>query len=138
MSSLAITWYGHATFVLTSPGGKRIVLDPWLSGNPKAPAGAKIDKADIILWCVEVGQTFDGLKKIIEPWLGIDLEAEILPKFIHFQKRIGLRVVAMTSAPSSAAMLTAACPSEDVAPRTMTVWSGRMSRFWCSPAHAEA
>ena len=49
MSSLAITWYGHATFVLTSPGGKRIVLDPWLSGNPKAPAGAKIDKADIIL-----------------------------------------------------------------------------------------
>jgi L-ascorbate metabolism protein UlaG (beta-lactamase superfamily) len=49
MSALAITWYGHATFVLTSPGGKRIVLDPWLTGNPKAPAGAKIDKADVIL-----------------------------------------------------------------------------------------
>jgi L-ascorbate metabolism protein UlaG (beta-lactamase superfamily) len=49
MSALAITWYGHATFVLTSPGGKRIVLDPWLDGNPKAPAGAKIDKADVIL-----------------------------------------------------------------------------------------
>ena len=49
MSALAITWYGHATFVLTSPGGKRIVLDPWLNGNPKAPSGAKIDKADVIL-----------------------------------------------------------------------------------------
>jgi L-ascorbate metabolism protein UlaG (beta-lactamase superfamily) len=34
--------------VLTTPGGKRIVFDPWLTGNPKAPAGAKIDKADVI------------------------------------------------------------------------------------------
>jgi L-ascorbate metabolism protein UlaG (beta-lactamase superfamily) len=49
MSALAITWYGHATFVLTSPGGKHVVLDPWLNGNPKAPPGAKIDKADVIL-----------------------------------------------------------------------------------------
>jgi L-ascorbate metabolism protein UlaG (beta-lactamase superfamily) len=48
MASLAITWFGHATFVLTTPGGKRIVFDPWLTGNPKAPAGAKIDKADVI------------------------------------------------------------------------------------------
>jgi L-ascorbate metabolism protein UlaG (beta-lactamase superfamily) len=48
MAALSITWFGHATFVLTSPGGKRIVFDPWLTGNPKAPAGAKIDKADVI------------------------------------------------------------------------------------------
>ncbi|HEX5473389.1 MAG TPA: metal-dependent hydrolase [Vicinamibacterales bacterium] len=49
MSSLAITWFGHATFVLTSPGGRHIVLDPWLDGNPAAPKGARIDKADVIL-----------------------------------------------------------------------------------------
>jgi L-ascorbate metabolism protein UlaG (beta-lactamase superfamily) len=48
MAALAITWFGHSTFVLTTPGGKRIVFDPWLTGNPKAPAGAKIDKADVI------------------------------------------------------------------------------------------
>src|SRR3954468_6088099 len=48
MAALAITWFGHATFLLTSPGGKRIVFDPWLTGNPKAPSGAKIDKADVI------------------------------------------------------------------------------------------
>src|SRR5258708_38587560 len=48
MAALSITWFGHATFVLTSPGGKHIVFDPWLTGNPKAPAGAKIDKADVI------------------------------------------------------------------------------------------
>jgi L-ascorbate metabolism protein UlaG (beta-lactamase superfamily) len=48
MSSLSITWFGHATFVVGTPGGRRIVFDPWLTGNPKAPAGAKIDKADLI------------------------------------------------------------------------------------------
>ena len=39
MSPLSITWYGHATFVVGTPGGRRIVFDPWLTGNPKAPAG---------------------------------------------------------------------------------------------------
>jgi L-ascorbate metabolism protein UlaG (beta-lactamase superfamily) len=48
MAALSITWFGHATFLLTTAGGKRIVFDPWLAGNPKAPAGAKIDKADVI------------------------------------------------------------------------------------------
>jgi L-ascorbate metabolism protein UlaG (beta-lactamase superfamily) len=48
MAALAITWFGHSTFVLTTPGGKRIVFDPWLTGNPKTPPGAKIDTADVI------------------------------------------------------------------------------------------
>jgi L-ascorbate metabolism protein UlaG (beta-lactamase superfamily) len=55
MSPLSITWFGHATFVVTTPGGKHIVFDPWLTGNPKAPAGAKIDKADVI--CVTHGHS---------------------------------------------------------------------------------
>ena len=49
MAPLAITWFGHSTFVITTPGGKRIVTDPWLEGNPKCPPGAQIDKADVIL-----------------------------------------------------------------------------------------
>lgn len=48
MAALSITWFGHATFLIVTPGGKRVVFDPWLTGNPKAPAGAKIDKADVI------------------------------------------------------------------------------------------
>lgn len=50
MSKLAITWLGHATFIITTPGGKRIVTDPWLEGNPKCPPEMKkIDQADVIL-----------------------------------------------------------------------------------------
>ena len=48
--SLSITWLGHASFILTSPKGKRIVVDPWLEGNPSCPDNMKkIDKADLIL-----------------------------------------------------------------------------------------
>ena len=50
MSRLSITWLGHATFIITTPGGKRIVTDPWLEGNPACPANMKrIDAADVIL-----------------------------------------------------------------------------------------
>jgi L-ascorbate metabolism protein UlaG (beta-lactamase superfamily) len=50
MAKLSITWLGHATFIITTPGGKRIVTDPWLEGNPACPDDKKrIDKADVIL-----------------------------------------------------------------------------------------
>src|SRR5690349_450051 len=50
MAALAITWLGHATFIITTPGGKRIVTDPWLEGNPACPGDKKrIDQADVIL-----------------------------------------------------------------------------------------
>jgi L-ascorbate metabolism protein UlaG (beta-lactamase superfamily) len=49
-TSLSITWLGHGTFELLSPGGKRIVIDPWLEQNPSCPADRKkIDRADLIL-----------------------------------------------------------------------------------------
>ncbi|MDQ3349578.1 MAG: metal-dependent hydrolase [Acidobacteriota bacterium] len=47
---LSITWYGHSTFVITTPGGKRIVTDPWLEHNPMCPPEMKrIAEADLIL-----------------------------------------------------------------------------------------
>lgn len=50
MSALSITWLGHSTFIITTPGGKHIVTDPWLEGNPMCPPDRKrIDTADLIL-----------------------------------------------------------------------------------------
>lgn len=46
-----ITWYGHAAFVVKTPGGTVLAIDPWF-GNPKTPdkeAGAKLEKVDYIL-----------------------------------------------------------------------------------------
>ena len=50
MSPLGITWLGHATFVVRTPGGKRILIDPWLTENPACPpAHKKPPKVDLIL-----------------------------------------------------------------------------------------
>ncbi|HXW04591.1 MAG TPA: metal-dependent hydrolase [Vicinamibacterales bacterium] len=49
MAAISITWLGHASFVITTPGGKAIATDPWLEGNPSCPPGTRIDKADVIL-----------------------------------------------------------------------------------------
>ncbi len=34
-----LTWLGHAAFRIDTPGGKRLYVDPFLTGNPKCPAG---------------------------------------------------------------------------------------------------
>ena len=50
-----ITWLGHGTFHIQTPGGKRLLIDPWLetSGNPASPAGTarRLEKEglDVIL-----------------------------------------------------------------------------------------
>ena len=50
MRSLSFTWLGHSTFLFKSPGGIRILVDPWLASNPACPeALRKIDELDLIL-----------------------------------------------------------------------------------------
>ena len=45
-----LTWLGHATFRLETPGGKTILIDPWVMGNPMCPDGEKnIRKVDVML-----------------------------------------------------------------------------------------
>src|SRR5215471_14475696 len=45
-----LTWYGHATWLLKTSGGKRVLIDPWLTGNPKASiAAGDIGDLDVIL-----------------------------------------------------------------------------------------
>ncbi len=50
MNPAKLTWLGHSTFHLETPGGKRVLLDPWLENNPKCPdAMKKIDRLDLVL-----------------------------------------------------------------------------------------
>jgi len=52
---LKLTWYGHSAFLMQAPGGKAVLVDPWLD-NPKAPAGAK-DIADVDLILITHGHS---------------------------------------------------------------------------------
>jgi L-ascorbate metabolism protein UlaG (beta-lactamase superfamily) len=50
MQRLSITWLGHSTFLVRTPGGKRLLFDPWLTANPACPpAFKKPPQADVIL-----------------------------------------------------------------------------------------
>ena len=41
MADATLTWLGHAAFRVDSAEGKRIYVDPFLSGNPKCPENEK-------------------------------------------------------------------------------------------------
>jgi L-ascorbate metabolism protein UlaG (beta-lactamase superfamily) len=48
--SRSLTWLGHAAFRIDTPGGKRIYVDPFLTGNPKCPEGEQVpERVDAIL-----------------------------------------------------------------------------------------
>jgi L-ascorbate metabolism protein UlaG (beta-lactamase superfamily) len=45
-----LTWLGHAAFRVDTPGGKRIYVDPFLTGNPSCPeAEQEPERVDLIL-----------------------------------------------------------------------------------------
>jgi len=48
-----VQWLGQSTFKITTPGGKVIVIDPYLTANPKTPDAYKkleaLGKVDLIL-----------------------------------------------------------------------------------------
>jgi L-ascorbate metabolism protein UlaG (beta-lactamase superfamily) len=50
MQSLSFTWLGHSTFVFRSPGGKRLLIEPFVASNPSCPDSAKkVGPLDLIL-----------------------------------------------------------------------------------------
>jgi L-ascorbate metabolism protein UlaG (beta-lactamase superfamily) len=40
-SPITVRWLGHAAFEITSSGGTKIVVDPFITGNPATPAALK-------------------------------------------------------------------------------------------------
>jgi L-ascorbate metabolism protein UlaG (beta-lactamase superfamily) len=39
--NVEFTWLGHGTFKVKTPGGKSLLLDPWVMNNPVCPDGLK-------------------------------------------------------------------------------------------------
>lgn len=52
LNGVSLTWLGHSTWLITSPKGKRILVDPWLDGNPACPdeyKGRGLGNVDVII-----------------------------------------------------------------------------------------
>ena len=83
-SGARIKWMGHATFVITTTEGKRLLVDPWVMNNPACPDEHKdVGDLDAILIthahgdhigdAVEIGRASDApIVSIVETshWLG--------------------------------------------------------------------
>jgi L-ascorbate metabolism protein UlaG (beta-lactamase superfamily) len=50
LQGIKLTWLGHATFRVETPGGKTMLIDPWVMGNPMCPESEKtVKKVDAML-----------------------------------------------------------------------------------------
>lgn len=63
--STHITWYGHAN-VLIEFGGRRVLLDPFFSGNPLAPDWKDLPKLDLLLLTHDHGDHLGDLLEIAQ------------------------------------------------------------------------
>jgi L-ascorbate metabolism protein UlaG (beta-lactamase superfamily) len=75
MANTSLTWLGHASFRIDTPGGKRIYVDPWLE-NPKCPDSEKApERVDLIALTHghddHVGQTVDLAKQFDCPVIAL-------------------------------------------------------------------
>ena len=49
MPDTTLTWLGHSSFRVDTPGGKRVYVDPFLNGNPKCPPSeVEPERIDIV------------------------------------------------------------------------------------------
>lgn len=51
-NGVRLTWLGHSTWIIESPAGTRVLVDPWVDGNPACPdemKGAGLGQIDLIL-----------------------------------------------------------------------------------------
>ena len=48
LKNVKLTWLGHATFRIETPGGKTVIIDPWIMNNPSCPEKV-VKKVDAIL-----------------------------------------------------------------------------------------
>lgn len=50
MANKSVRWLGHSTFLINTPGGKTVVTDPWVEGNPVCPISLRdIKQAHLVL-----------------------------------------------------------------------------------------
>jgi L-ascorbate metabolism protein UlaG (beta-lactamase superfamily) len=93
-----LTWLGHASFRLDSPGGKRIYVDPFLHGNPKCPESElEPERVDLIALTHGHG---DHVGDTVELWKKFKPPVVALVELREWLAGQGVEMQDMSTAPS--------------------------------------
>jgi L-ascorbate metabolism protein UlaG (beta-lactamase superfamily) len=67
LKGVKLTWLGHATFRIETPGGRTLIVDPWIKGNPACPAADReVKKVDVLLCTHGHGDHIGDAVEVIE------------------------------------------------------------------------
>ena len=95
LSGVELTWLGHSTFIIETPEGKKLLVDPWLEGNPQCPDKYCGLEVDAILMTHahndHIGDIFTAAEVCDGPIVGIyDLTTWLGTKGVDGDKLVGM------------------------------------------------
>ncbi len=92
LNGIKLTWLGHAMFRIVTPGGKVIIIDPWVMGNPKCPEKEKnVSKVDIMLVTHGHG---DHIGDAVEIAKKHNPKVVAIPEMCHWLQKKGVKQTA--------------------------------------------
>src|SRR5438128_355363 len=91
-----VLWLGQAAIRLTTPGGKVIVIDPWLTKNPKTPAQYKdldtLGKVDLLL-VMDAKDAAYATRELLKPKFALPIHYGTIPQLAgtpaEYQQALG-------------------------------------------------
>ena len=91
LNGIKLTWLGHATFRMETPGGKTIFVDPWVMGNPMCPEKDKdVQHVDVML-CTH--GHFDHIGDAVEIAKKHKPTVVAIPELAHWLEKKGVQQV---------------------------------------------
>ena len=93
LKGVQLTWLGHATFRIDTPGGRTIIIDPWIMNNPACPPFEKKLKHVDVLLCTHghgdhIGDAVEIIKQHNPQVVGI-------PELCGWLEKKGAKQIAM-------------------------------------------
>ncbi len=95
LDGVEITWLGHSTFLIQTPEGKELLVDPWVASNPSCPDEFSDVSPDAILMTHghndHIGDVFDIADRCDGPIVGIfDLTTWLGFEGVDADKLVGM------------------------------------------------